>query len=218
MRGSRRNASTASGRHPAHSECLSAPTPASERRLAPRLHTLILVRYAFKTANQHTTWADLLATWREADQIDVFESGWVFDHLYPIQTPDEPAKITGPCLEGWSLLAALAQATHRLRLGCLVTGTHFRHPALLAKMAATVDIVSDGRLEIGLGGGWNSTETDAYGIELLPLRQRFDRFDEYCHVLTSLLENETTDFHGRYFSVSHGLLCRRRFNARDHRS
>ena len=54
--------------------------------------------------------------------------------------------------------------------------------------------------------GWNSTETDAYGIELLPLRQRFDRFDEYCHVLTSLLENETTDFHGRYFSVSHGLL------------
>ena len=108
------------------------------------------MRLAFKTAPQDTNWDDMLEVWRAADDIELFESGWLFDHFYPIFS--DP---TGPCLEGWVTLTALAQATKRLRLGTLVTGIHYRHPAVLANMAATLDIVSGGRLEIGIGAGWN---------------------------------------------------------------
>ena len=119
------------------------------------------MRFAFKTAPQNTTWRDMLAVWQEADDIELFESGWTFDHFYPIFSDS-----TGPCLEGWVTLTALAQATRRLRLGTLVTGIHYRHPAVLANMAATLDIVSGGRLELGIGAGWNEEESGAYGIEL----------------------------------------------------
>ncbi|MGZ4707935.1 MAG: LLM class F420-dependent oxidoreductase [Acidimicrobiales bacterium] len=156
------------------------------------------MRFAFKTSPQNTTWADMLAVWRAADDIDVFESGWTFDHFYPIFT-DDPS---GPCLEGWVTLTALAQATTRLRLGVLVTGIHYRHPAVLANMAATLDIVSGGRLELGIGAGWNEEESGAYGIELGTLTERFDRFDEACEVLTGLLTDRTTTFDGRYFQLT----------------
>ena len=79
------------------------------------------------------------------------------------------ATLDGPCLEAWTMLAAMAQATRRIRIGCQVTGMIYRHPAVLANMAATIDIISDGRLELGLGAGWNKQETDAYGIPLPPL-------------------------------------------------
>ncbi|MGZ4704213.1 MAG: LLM class F420-dependent oxidoreductase [Acidimicrobiales bacterium] len=156
------------------------------------------MRFAFKTSPQNTTWADMLAVWRAADDIDVFESGWTFDHFYPIFT-DDPS---GPCLEGWVTLTALAQATTRLRLGVLVTGIHYRHPEVLANMAATLDIVSGGRLELGIGAGWNEEESGAYGIELGTLTERFDRFDEACEVLTGLLTDRTTTFDGRYFQLT----------------
>src|SRR3984893_10972895 len=136
------------------------------------------VRFAFKTSPQNTTWSHMLAVWREADHIDVYESGWTFDHFYPILS--DP---TGPCLEGWITLTALAQATQRLRLGTLVTGIHYPHPAGLANMAAALDIVSDGRLELGIGAGWNEEESGAYGIELGTIKERFDRFEEACQVL-----------------------------------
>jgi len=155
------------------------------------------MRFAIKTVPQHTTWSDMLAVWRAADEIEVFESGWTFDHFYPIFSDS-----TGACLEGWVTLAALAQATRRLRLGVMVTGILYRHPAVLANMAATLDIVSGGRLELGLGAGWNTEECDAYGIELGSLRQRFDRFDEACAVIVGLLGDEVTDFEGRYYRLS----------------
>lgn len=155
------------------------------------------MRFGIKTSPQYTTWADMLAVWREADDIDLFESAWNFDHFYPINVPDT----TGPCMEAWVTLTALAQATSRIRIGCMVNGVVYRHPAVLANMASTLDIVSDGRLELGLGAGWNEEECDAYGIELGSLTERFDRFDEACEVITSLLTNETTDFDGRYFQL-----------------
>ncbi len=154
------------------------------------------MRFAFKTAPQHTTWADMLAVWQAADDIEVFESGWTFDHFYPIFS--DPS---GPCLEGWTTLTALAQATRRLRLGTLVTGIHYRHPAVLANMAAALDIISDGRLELGIGAGWNEQESGAYGIELGTPRQRSDRFEEACEVLISLLSQETTTFKGEYYQL-----------------
>ena len=154
------------------------------------------MRFAFKTSPQNTTWADMLAVWRAADDIDVFESGWNFDHFYPIF--DDPK---GPCLEGWTTLTALAQATTRLRLGTMVSGIHYRHPAVLANMAAALDIISDGRLELGVGAGWNEEESGAYGIELGTVTERFDRFDEACQVLIGLLSQETTDFEGRFYQL-----------------
>jgi F420-dependent oxidoreductase-like protein len=155
------------------------------------------VRFAFKTAPQHTTWDAILPVWREADGIDLFESGWLFDHFYPIFSDS-----SGPCLEGWTALAALAQATSRLRLGVLVTGIHYRHPAVLANMAATLDIISGGRLELGIGAGWNEEESGAYGMQLGGPRERSDRFEEACQVLVSLLSQETTDFSGEYYQLT----------------
>ena len=138
----------------------------------------------------------MLAVWQAADDIDVYESGWTFDHFYPIFSDS-----TGPCLEGWATLTALAQATKRLRLGTLVTGIHYRHPAVLANMAAALDIISNGRLELGIGAGWNEEESGAYGIELGSIRERFDRFEEACEVLIGLLSQETTSFDGKFYQL-----------------
>ncbi len=154
-------------------------------------------RHAIKTPPHHATWNDFLDTWREADRIDVFESAWSWDHFYPLAEPYD-----GPNLEGWTMLAALAQATTRLRLGAMVNGMHHRHPAVTANMAATLDHISGGRFELGMGAGWNVMESDAYGIELGSLQQRFDRFDEGIEIIRSLLDDTVTDFSGEYFTVT----------------
>ena len=155
------------------------------------------MQFAFKTSQQNTSWPDILAVWKEADQIETFVSGWNFDHFYPIVGDS-----SGPCLEGWMTLAALAQATNRLRLGTLVTGIHYRHPAVLANMASTIDVMSGGRLELGIGAGWNEEESGAYGIPLGTPGQRSDRFEEGCQVLISLLSEEITNFDGAYYQLS----------------
>ena len=155
------------------------------------------MQFALSTAPQHCTWPELLAAWQVADAAPVLHSAWLFDHFYPIFS--DP---TGPCLEGWSTLAALAAATHRIRLGVLVTGNIHRHPAVLANMAATVDIVSGGRLELGLGAGWNAQECDAYGIPLYGVRERLERLDEAAAILTGLLRDETTSYAGKHYTVT----------------
>ena len=154
------------------------------------------MRFGVKTAPQHTTWPDMLDVWRAADDIELFESAWNFDHFYPIFSDSD-----GPCLEAWTMLAAMAQATHRIRIGCQVTGMIYRHPAVLANMTATIDIVSDGRLDVGVGAGWNQQECDAYGIELPPLKERFDRFDEGVEALVMLLSQEHSDLDGAYVQL-----------------
>ena len=159
------------------------------------------MRLAFKTAPQDTNWDDMLEVWRAADDIELFESGWLFDHFYPIFS--DP---TGPCLEGWVTLTALAQATKRLRLGTLVTGVHYRHPVVLANMAATLDIVSGGRLELGIGAGWNEEESGAYGISVGTPKERSDRFEEACEVIIGLLSDDTTSFRGTYYELT-GARC-----------
>jgi F420-dependent oxidoreductase-like protein len=157
------------------------------------------MRFAVKTTPQNTTWDAMLAVWRAADDIEVFESGWTSDHFYALHgaTPADPR------LEGWITLTALAQATRRLRLGTLVTGIHYRHPAVLANMAATLDIVSGGRLELGIGTGWSEQESRAYGIALGTPAERSDRFEEACEVLTGLLSpQQTTTFTGMYYELT----------------
>src|SRR5579862_9240634 len=159
------------------------------------------MRFAIKTAPQHTTWEAMLDVWRAADDIELFESGWTFDHFYPIFSDSD-----GPCLEGWTVTTALAQATTRLRVGVLVTGIHYRHVAVLANMAAALDVVSGGRLELGIGAGWNEEESGGYGIELGRPGERSDRFEEACQVITGLLAQQTTDFAGKYFQLT-GARC-----------
>jgi len=173
------------------------PQPGEVKRATTITTTVGLMRFAIKTAPQHTTWADMLEVFRAADEIELFDSGWTFDHFYPIFSDS-----TGPCLEGWVTLSALAQATRRLRVGVMVTGIHYRHPAVLANMAATLDVVSGGRLELGIGAGWNEEESGAYGIELGSPTARSDRLEEACAVITGLLSEETTDFNGRYFRLT----------------
>jgi F420-dependent oxidoreductase-like protein len=155
------------------------------------------MRIGIKTRPEHQTWAEIRDVWMAADEIDLFESAWNWDHFYPLS-----GDLTGPNLEGWTMLAALAQATSRIRIGCQVTGMIYRHPAVLANMAATVDIISAGRLELGLGAGWNQQECDAYGIELPPVRERFDRFDEGVEAIVGLLSQPVTTLEGRYVRLT----------------
>jgi F420-dependent oxidoreductase-like protein len=139
----------------------------------------------------------MLDVWRAADDIELFESAWNFDHFYPIFSDS-----SGPCMEAWVTLSALAQATSRIRVGSMVNGMVYRHPAVLANMAASLDVVSGGRLELGLGAGWNEEEAGAYGIELGPIKDRLDRFEEGVQVIIGLLENEETDFDGRFYKLA----------------
>jgi F420-dependent oxidoreductase-like protein len=156
-----------------------------------------MVAHAIKTPPQHGTWPEILDLWRAADDIDVFESAWTMDHFYPLIPP-----LDGTELESWTMLAALAQATRRLRLGCMVNGMHLRHPAVTANMAATLDHIAGGRFQLGLGAGWFQPEADAYGIPLGTLTERFDRFDEGVEVIVSLLTRTTTTFAGRYYRLT----------------
>src|SRR5262245_41932544 len=108
------------------------------------------LRWGFKTSQQQTTYDAILDFWREADDNPAFEHAWLVDHFAPIYSD-----IDGPCLEGWTVLAALAAQTSRLRLGLMVAGNTYRHPAVHAHIAATVDVISNGRLDFGVGAGWN---------------------------------------------------------------
>jgi F420-dependent oxidoreductase-like protein len=155
------------------------------------------MRFGIKTAPMDTTWSGMLDVWREADRIPLFESAWNFDHFEPIFSDR-----AGPCLEGWSTLAALAAVTSRIRIGCQVTGVPYRHPSVLANMAATVDVISGGRLILGLGAGWNQDEADALGLRLPPLKERFDQFDEAIEVIVSLLTQERSTFAGQHFTLN----------------
>jgi F420-dependent oxidoreductase-like protein len=158
------------------------------------------MRYGISTSPQRTTWPWLLEVWRLADELDVFESGWTFDHFYPLFGDS-----TEDCLDGWITLTALLHETTRLRGGVLVSGMVYRHPGLLANMATTLDISSGGRLELGIGAGWNEEECDAFGIELGTMRERFDRFEEGLAVIESLLANERTTYDGRYFQLREAM-------------
>jgi F420-dependent oxidoreductase-like protein len=155
------------------------------------------LRFGIKTSPQHTTYEAMLRVWSEADQLPIFEHAWLFDHFMPIFS--DP---TGPCLEGWTLLAAFAARTERLRVGLMVTGNSYRHPAVLANMGATVDIISNGRLDFGIGAGWNEWEHSAYGIPLYTAGERIRRLGEACEVIRRLWTETVATFDGRYYQLT----------------
>ena len=157
--------------------------------------------FGVKTAPQFTTYDDMLRVWREADAIPEIEHAWLFDHFMPLG-PDP----TGPCLEGWSTLAAFAALTERVRVGLMVTGNSYRHPTVLANVGATVDIISRGRLDFGIGAGWNELEHTSYGIPLPPAGDRIRALGEACEIIRRMWTEEAPSFEGRYYQV-HEARC-----------
>jgi F420-dependent oxidoreductase-like protein len=152
--------------------------------------------FGIKTAPQHTTYDAILNVWREADSIPVIEHAWLFDHFAPIQ-----GSLDGPCYEGWTLLAALAAQTTRIRMGLMVTGNTYRNPCVLANTAATVDVISNGRLDFGVGAGWNVYEHESMELELYKPGERIRRFGEACDIWKSLFTQPLTTYEGRYYHI-----------------
>jgi alkanesulfonate monooxygenase SsuD/methylene tetrahydromethanopterin reductase-like flavin-dependent oxidoreductase (luciferase family) len=160
--------------------------------------------FGIATAPQRVAYAELLRVWREADTVPEIEHAWLFDHLMPIG-----GDRLGPIFEGWTLLSALAAQTRRLRLGLLVSSNRFRPPAVLAKIATTVDVVSDGRLEFGIGAGSRTSvpegrrEYDAHGLPYVDFADSVDALAEACTVIKRLwAESEPFDFDGRHVRLA----------------
>ncbi len=126
-----------------------------------------------------------------------FESAWIYDHFYPM------SKATSyNMLEAWTLLPFLAAATEKIRLGVLVTCNSYRHPSILAKIASSVDIISNGRLEFGIGAGWFEEEYDAYGIPFPKAKIRLDQMDEAIVLIKKIWMNEKINFRGKYYTAN----------------
>jgi F420-dependent oxidoreductase-like protein len=153
------------------------------------------IRFGVQTAPQHVTFEALRATWQLIDGSG-YDTAWLFDHFFPILS--DPS---GPCYEGWTMLAALACETSLAQVGILVTGNTYRHPAVLAKMGATVDHTSGGRLIMGIGAGWFEMEHAAYGIHFGTTAERIHRVDEACEVIKRLWTEKQTTFAGKYYQL-----------------
>jgi F420-dependent oxidoreductase-like protein len=140
-------------------------------------------------------WTELRRRVMWADEAG-FASAWVFDHFTALYGDPK-----GPCLEAWTLLAALAEATSNIRLGALVTGVTYRHPSVLAAEIVTVDHVSGGRLNVGLGAAWHEREHRRLGIDYPPTRERIERLDETVQIVKGLLTSDAFDFDGRHYQL-----------------
>jgi len=156
------------------------------------------LRIGLKASGQWITIDQLRAIWKVGDE-GGFDHLWDFDHMASIG-PNGPV---GPVYEGWAMLAAMAEATKRVRIGCMVTGNTYRHPIVLAKLAVTVDHLSGGRLEFGIGAAWNEIEHEMYGIG--GLDHRVGRLSESLQILKSLFTQEKTNFDGRYYTFKDAI-------------
>lgn len=172
-----------------------------------------MVSFGIKTSQAGLNYGEILETWREADAVPEFEHAWLWDHLVPLR-----GDVIGAALEAWTLLAALAAQTSRLRLGVIVTSNRIRPPAVLAKMAATTDIIAGGRLVFGIGAGGSALrdsayaamvhrEYDAYGIDVVSPGHALAALDEACAMIRRLwTEDEPFDFNGRCYQLK-GAIC-----------
>jgi alkanesulfonate monooxygenase SsuD/methylene tetrahydromethanopterin reductase-like flavin-dependent oxidoreductase (luciferase family) len=169
--------------------------------------------FGIKTSQAGLGYDEILRVWLEADQVPEFRDAWLWDHLVPLR-----GDVSGAALEAWTLLAALAAQTSRLRLGVIVTSNRIRPPAVLAKMAATVDVIAAGRLVFGIGAGGSASrdpghaemvhrEYDAYGIDVVPTAEALSALAETCAMVKRLWsEPEPFDFDGRCYQLR-GAIC-----------
>jgi F420-dependent oxidoreductase-like protein len=158
------------------------------------------MRFGVFTSLTRQTWPAVLDLWRHLES-----TGWdmacVADHFMP-NTKDRE----GPVLESWSTLSALAALIPRMRVGTIVLGNTYRHPAVVAKMAAQIDIISGGRLVLGLGAAWQQNEHKAYGIPFYTVGERLQRLDEACTVIRSLWTEHRSNFNGKFYQLSEAPL------------
>jgi alkanesulfonate monooxygenase SsuD/methylene tetrahydromethanopterin reductase-like flavin-dependent oxidoreductase (luciferase family) len=175
--------------------------------------------FGVKTSQMGLSYDEILDVWRAADQIEVFEHAWLWDHMVPLRGPAD-----GAALEAWTLLAALAAQTSRIRLGVMVTSNRLRSPTLLAKMAATVDIIANGRLDFGIGAGGSRVtgdnpavrEFEAYGVPLVPPGEAVRDLAESCEIIRRMwTEDKPFDFAGRSLRLS-GAICEPKPRQRPH--
>jgi F420-dependent oxidoreductase-like protein len=153
------------------------------------------MRFGLDVSQHQLTWPEILERARYAEG-EGFEGVWLFDHFQALYgDPD------GPCLEGWTLLAALAEATDTVRLGTLVTGMTHRHPSVLAAEAVTIDHISAGRLEIAVGAAWNDDEHEELGIPFPPITERAERLEEGIQVMRLLMTEDAVTFEGRHYEL-----------------
>jgi F420-dependent oxidoreductase-like protein len=155
------------------------------------------MRLDIDVSQHQLTWPEILERVRWSEEAG-FTGAWVFDHFKALY--GDP---TGPCLEGWTLLAALGAATERIRLGTLVTGITYRHPSILATEVVTVDHVSDGRVECAVGAAWYEPEHRELGIEFPPDGERISRLEEAVQVIRLLMSTDDASFDGRFYQLDH---------------
>jgi len=152
------------------------------------------LRFGMKVAQMGGTYQEIRDAWLEADRLG-FDTGWAHDHLLNQndQTRSED--------EGWTILTALLVETRQIRGGLMVTANTFRHPGVLAKIATTVDVVSRGRVEVGIGAGWHEDEHKQYGLPLPPLGERMLRLEEACQVMKALWTETRATVEGTYYQI-----------------
>lgn len=143
---------------------------------------------------QYWTWEETRERWQWFEELN-YDSLWLTDHFVRTAQPDSPY------FEAWTLLSALAVITKRPRLGVLVSSNTFRHPSLLAKQAVTLDHISGGRLELGIGAGWFVPEHEMFGLDFPPTGELVDRYEEALDLLDRYLRNDVTSFEGAYYSL-----------------
>lgn len=160
----------------------------------------LMPRFGLFLSQANRSWDEVLDSFLLAEELG-FDHAWLVDHL--LDTDGPPSH---PCHEAWTLLAAIAARTERIRLGVLVTSNTFRHPAILAKEAVTVDHISAGRLILGLGAGWHEGEHQRFGIDLPAPAERVDRLEEAIQMITSLMASERTTFEGRHYRLDNAPL------------
>ena len=156
------------------------------------------IRFGIKVAQMGGSYAEMREAWCEADRLG-FDTGWLHDHVLnqnDVSLPED---------EGFTVLTALLVESRRIRGGLMVTANTFRHPGILAKMVTTLDGISGGRVEVGLGAGWFEEEHRQYGVPLPPLAERMRRLDEACHVLKALWTTPRASFDGAYYQLREAI-------------
>jgi F420-dependent oxidoreductase-like protein len=145
---------------------------------------------------EHTTWPDLEPAVRLADELR-FDSIWNMDHFVPLS-----GDTTGPIFETWQLLAAWGAITEHVKVGTMVCGITYRHPAVVANMAATLDHITNGRAILGLGGAWHEEEHAMYGIPFMTMGKRLALLDEACAAIRMLLDEPRANLDGDYVKLT----------------
>jgi alkanesulfonate monooxygenase SsuD/methylene tetrahydromethanopterin reductase-like flavin-dependent oxidoreductase (luciferase family) len=153
------------------------------------------ITFGIVAGQHHRSWSEMREQWRFAE-VTGWDSAWAFDHFFSLRDDE-----MGPCLDGWTLLGAMAEMTERIQMGLMVTGLTHRNPAIMFKQAVTVDHISNGRLILGVGASWNEREHEAYGIEFPSPKVRVDRFAEAVEMFRQLENQERTTFHGEHYSL-----------------